>query len=86
MRFPGELNNSKIREVIRRFQVNVENTIKHMDHVCYCYSRFVDLLELESILDNDAVLIAEFETDILYCCDFDFWECYSGSVNFCYDY
>ncbi len=69
--FPPEVNNFTIRKAIGRFQVNIENTVKHMDYICYYYSRFIDLLELKSIPDNDIVLIATFEINILHCCNFD---------------
>ena len=57
-----------------------------MDHVCCCYSRFVDFWELESIPDNNSVLIAVLETYILHCCDLDLCDCYSGSFNFCHNF
>ena len=56
-----------------------------MDHVCCYYSRFVDPLELESIPNNNAVLMAVFETYILYCYNLDIYGCCSGSFNFCHD-
>ncbi len=83
--FPPEVNNSITREAIRRFQVNIENAVKHMDYVCCCCSRFVDPLELESIPDNNAVFMATFETYILHHCNFDVCGFYSGSFNFCHD-
>ncbi len=83
--FPLEVNNSITKEVIERFRVNIENIIKHMDHVYYCCSQFVHLLELESIPDNNAVLMATFETHIFHCYDLDICGCCSGSFNFCHD-
>ncbi len=83
--FPPEVNDSTIREAIRYYQVNIENAGKHMDHVCCSYSQFVDPLELESIPDNEAVLMTVFETHILHRCDLDVSGCYSGSFNFCHD-
>ncbi len=83
--FPPEINNSITREAIRHFQVNTKNAVKHIDHVCCCCNRFVDLLELESISDNNAVLMTIFETYILHYCNFDVCGCCSGSFNFCYD-
>lgn len=61
-----EVNDSIIRKAIRCFQVNIENAVKYIDHMCCCYSRFVDLLKLESISDNDVILMAALETNILH--------------------
>ncbi len=36
--FPPEVNDSTTREAIGRFQVNIKNVVKHMDHVCCCCS------------------------------------------------
>ncbi len=83
--YPLEVNDSTTWEAIRRFQVNIKNAVKHMDHVCCCCRRFVDPLELESIPDNDAVLMAIFETHILHRCDLDVCGCCSGYFNFCYN-
>ncbi len=83
--FPPEVNDSITREAIGRFQVNIKNAVKHMDYVCCCYSRFIDLLELKSIPDNDAVLMAAFKTHILHCCNLDVCGYYSGSFNFCHN-
>ncbi len=83
--FPSEVKDSISREAIGRFQVNIKNAVKHMDHVYCCCSRFVDPLELESIPDNNVVLMAAFETNILHCCIFDVCDCCSGSFNFCHD-
>ncbi len=83
--FPPEVNDSITREAIGHFQVNIKSVVKHMDYVYCCYSRFVDPLELESIFDNNAVLITAFETYILHRCDLDVCGCCSGSFNFCHD-
>ncbi len=83
--FPPDVNDSTTREAIGRFQVNIENAVKYIDHVCCCFSQFVDPLKLKSIPDNDAVLMAAFETHILHCCDFDVCGFCSGSFNFCHD-
>ncbi len=83
--FPPEVNDSTTREAIGRFQVNIENAIKHMNHVCCCCSRFVDPLELENIPDNDEVLMAAFKTHIVYHYDLDVCGCCSGSFNFCHN-
>ncbi len=56
-----------------------------MDHVCCCCSQFVDPLELKSIPDNDAVLMAVFETHIFHYCNLDVCGCCSGSFNFCHN-
>ena len=83
--FPPKVNDLTIREAIRCFQVNIENTVKHIDYVCCYCSRFVNLSKLESILNNNAVLLAAFETYILHCCDLNVCGYYSGSFNFCHD-
>lgn len=36
--FPLKVNNAIIKEAINHFQVNIENTIKYMDNICYYYS------------------------------------------------
>ena len=36
--FSLEVNDSITRESIGRFQVNIENAVKHIDHVCCCCS------------------------------------------------
>ncbi len=83
--FPPEVNDSTTREAIRRFQVNIENAVKYIDYICCCCSRFVDPLKLESIPDNNAVLMAAFETYILHHCDLDVCSCCSRSFTFCHD-
>ncbi len=83
--FPPEVNNSITREAIGRFQVNIVNTVKYMDDVCYCCSRFVDRLELKNIPHNDVVLMAAFETHIFHYCNLDVCGCCSGSLNFCHN-
>ncbi len=47
--FPPKINNSIIRKAIGHFQVNIENIIEYIDHVCYYCSQFIDPLELKSI-------------------------------------
>ena len=83
--FPPKINGSMTRKAIGCLQVNIENTVKHMDHVCCYCSRFVDPLELESIPDNNAILMAIFETYILHCYNFDVYGYCSRSFNFCHD-
>ena len=56
-----------------------------MDHFCCYYSQFIDLLELESIFNNNVVLMTIFETYIFYYHDFDVYSCYSGFFNFCHN-
>lgn len=81
-----EINNFITKKAIEHFQVNIENVVKHMDHICCCYGSFVDFLQLKSISNSDAVLIFTFETNILYCCNLDVYICCSGFSNFCYNY
>ena len=83
--FPLEVNNLITREAIGHFPVNIENVIKHMDHVYYCCSQFVDFSELKSISNNNAVLMTIFETYILYCYNLDVCGCCSESFNFCHN-
>ena len=83
--FPLEVNNSIIRKAIERFQVNIKNTVNYIDHVCCCHSRFFDFWELESIFDNNAVLMAIFKTNIFHYCNLDVYGCWSGSFNLCHD-
>ncbi len=83
--FPPEVNGFTIIETIGRFQVNIENIIKYIDYVCCCCSWFVNLLKLESIPDNDVVLMAVFETYIFYRCDLDVCGYCSKFFNFCYN-
>ena len=83
--FPLEANNLTTREVIGYFQFNIENAVKHIDYICCYCSQFLNPSELKSIFDNNAVLMAAFETYILHCCNFDVCSCCSGSFNFCHD-
>ncbi len=83
--FSPEVNNSIIREAIWRFQVNIENALKHMDHFCCCCSQFIDPLKLESIPNNNVILMVVFKTYILHCYYFDIYSYCSKSFNFCYD-
>ncbi len=83
--FFSEVNDSTTREAIGYFQVNIENAVKYMDHICCCCSRFVNLLELKSIPDNDVVWMAAFETYILHRCDLDVCGCCSRSIDFCHN-
>ena len=57
----------------------------YMDNIYCYYSWFVNLLQLESISDMNAVLMVAFETHILHCCNFDVCGCCSGSFNFCHN-
>ena len=83
--FFSKINDSTTREAIGRFEVNIKNAIKHTDYVYCCCSQFVDALQLESISDNDAVLIAAFKTNIFQRCDLDVYGCCFRSLNFCHD-
>lgn len=83
--FPSEVNDFTTREAIEYFQVNIENTVKHMDHICCYCSRFVDQLELKSISDNNEILMAVFQTNTLHYYDLDVCDCCSGSFNFSHD-
>ena len=83
--FPPKVNDSITRETIERFSVNIENPVKHIDHVYCCFSWFVDPLQLKRIFDNNLVLMAVFETNILHCCEFHVCSCCSRSFNFCHD-
>ncbi len=52
-----------------------------MDNVCYCYSRFVDLIKLNLIPNNKPILMAAFKINILHCYDLDICDC-SENFNF----
>ena len=80
-----EINNSITTKTIGCFQVNIKNAVKYIDHICCCCSQFVDPLKLESIYDNNAILMAIFETDILHYCNFNICDCYSEFFIFCYN-
>lgn len=84
--FSPRVNNSITRDIIGCFQVNIKNVVKHMNHIYYCCSRFLNLLDLENISDNDLVLIAIFKTYILHCYDLNICYCCSGSFNFYCNY
>lgn len=85
MKFPPEVNDSTTREAIRRFQAHTDNAIKHLNHVCYCCSSFVDPAQLKHISDNDPIVMAAFDTDILHCHDLDHCGRLSNSFKFCHD-
>ncbi len=80
-----KVNNSITRKAIGHFQVDIENAIKYMDHVYYYCSRFVDFSELESIPDNDTVLMIAFETYILHYYNHNVYSYCFKSLNFCHD-
>lgn len=84
MAFPPELSNITTREAISRFQFKITNAVKYMDHVCYCCSEFVDPVELNLIFDNEPILMAVFESNILHRYNLDI-SGYSETFNFCYD-
>lgn len=86
MIFPLKINNSIIKKAIRHFQVNIENVIKYTDNVYCYYSRFIDLLKLKSIPNNNAILMAVFKIYILHYYNLDICNCYSKSINLCHDY
>lgn len=71
-----------IQDIIGRFQLNINNTVKHIHHIC---SWFIDLFKWENISNNNAVLMTAFKTNILYCYDLDICNCFSRIFNFCYD-
>lgn len=83
--FPCEVNDFIIRKAIWRFSIDIENIVKYMDHVYCCYSWFVDNLELDNIFDNDVVSMTVFDTNILYCYDFNICDCCFRSFNFYHD-
>ena len=85
MTFPPEVNDLTTREAIGHFQVNIKNAIKHINHICCYCSRFVDPSKLKNIPDNNAVLIATFETYILYYYNLDVCGYCFRSFNFCHD-
>ena len=64
--FSFKANDSITKEAIRRFQVNIEKAIKHMDHIYYCCGRFVDCLLLKIIFDNNVILMVTFKINIFY--------------------
>lgn len=86
MKFLSEVNDSTIRKAIGQFQAHNNNAIKHLDHVCCCFSQFVDSTQLKYISNNNPVVIAAFDTDILYYHKLDFCGHHDGSFNFCYNY
>ena len=83
--FHHKINDSITKKAIVRYHVILKNAVKYMDHVYCCYSRFLDLLQSESISNNNAVLIAVFETNVLYYYNLDICGCCSRSFNFCYN-
>lgn len=85
MAFPPKVTDSTIRQAICHFQVNIDNAVKHMKHVCCYCSWFVDPSQLKIFPDNDAVIIAAFETNILRHYDLDICGCCAGTLNFCHN-
>ena len=49
------VNNLTIRKAIGHFQVNIEKVVKYIDHVCYYYSQYINLLLLEIRSNNNAI-------------------------------
>lgn len=85
MAFPLVVTDSIIKQAICCFQVNIDNSVKHIKHVCCYYSQFVNLSQLEIFFDNDAVIMAAFKINILYCCNLDICGCCAGTLNFYYN-
>lgn len=56
MAFPSKVKNFTIRLAISHFQINITNIVKHMKHVYFCYSQFIDLSQLE-IFPNKSYFI-----------------------------
>ncbi len=84
MAFPPELSDTTTREAISCFQVQITYVVKHMNHVCCCCSRFVDPVEFNLFPDNEPILMAALEMNILHYCDLDICSC-SETFNFCHD-
>ncbi len=84
MAFSSELSDTITLEAISSFQVQITHAVKHIDHICYCCSWFVNPIELNLILNNEPILMATFETNILYRCDMDICNC-SANFNFCHN-
>ncbi len=82
--FPLELSNTTTREAISHFQVQITNVVKYIDHIYYYCNRFVDPIELNLVSDNEPILMAVFETNILYWCNLDICSC-SEIFNFYHD-
>ena len=57
-----------------------------MDYICYCCSQFIHLSQLKISLNNHFVIMTNFETNILRCCDLNIYGCYTATLNFCYNY
>ena len=84
MAFLPKLSDTTIQKANSRFQVEISNAVKHIDHVCCCCSRFVDPVEFNLIPDNEPILIVAFKTNILHCCGQDIYD-YFETFNFCHD-
>ena len=84
--FSFKANDSITKEAIRRFQVNSEKAIKHIDYIYYYYSRFVDCLLLKIIFNNNVILIVTFETNIFYCHYLDICSYCFRLFNFYHNY
>lgn len=83
MAFSPKITDFIIRKAICCFQINIDNAIKHMNVYC-CYSWFFDFSQLEIFLDNNTIIIAVFETNILYCYELNICSYYARILNFCY--
>lgn len=55
-----------MRKVVKQFQDHTADSIKHLNHICYCCSCFVNLLQLKYILERDPIILTIFNIDILY--------------------
>ena len=85
MTFLLDLSDITIQIVINCFQVQITNTVKYIDYVCYYYCQFVDLVELNLISDNKSILMTVLKTTILHYCNLNICGC-SKIFNFCHDY
>lgn len=82
--FLPKVNDITIRKAIKQFQVNIDNAIKHLDHLYCCYSCFINLAQLKHISDQDPIVMAVFDIDILYHYDFNYYCHLSKSFDFCF--
>lgn len=64
--FPPNVNDITTHEAVKRFQDHTADAIKHLDQICCCYSCFVNPIQLEHKFENDPILLAAFDTNIIY--------------------
>lgn len=86
MKISSKINNLTIYKAIRQFQAYINKAIKYIDYIYYYYNYFTNFIILKHIFDNDLIIIAIFDTNILYYYNFNCFSHFDAIFNFCNNY